>query len=107
MIDGLAIQFLTRKTQSNKTAFDPYYQKSNGINDAYIMACAKVLGMSIITSDNHFRNNFFGIRETAELFKDEHITPNNLNKYISRNYDFVTSFAPSHFYNGPTDELVR
>lgn len=64
--------YFNTQTASGEYAFyfDP--KKFNGMNDAFIMAQASILGQDVITYDKHFTTRVFSIRDVNKMFKNKH-----------------------------------
>lgn len=87
----LGNHYFNYKTVFGNYAFDTHDEKYNGLNDAFIMSDATILGLDLITFDNHFNNMEYSIIETNKNFKK--IEP------LAQYPDMVRPLSPSRAVN--------
>ncbi|MBQ8844717.1 MAG: PIN domain-containing protein [Clostridia bacterium] len=88
--------YFNTQTSSGEYAFHYDPNKFNGMNDAFIMAQASILGYDVITYDKHFTTRVFTIREVNKMFKQKHTRSEMSNRGYDR-MDKIQISKPTAF----------
>lgn len=95
VVSALTDHYFKYKSKSREAVFIKNDNKRNWANDAHIMAEASVLGVDILTFDNHFLKKVFIIREANKNFMKNYVAKNNVRRLISKKIENITCIKPT------------